>query len=84
MSHTRVDLIEHMFDTRGMLSLHDVEGSRRSLAMAPLSRAESDRLLDTCSQLLQERAQITALLERLPNSFGEVRQLLNELQLLIR
>jgi hypothetical protein len=66
-----------------MLTLHDVEGSRRSAAMAPLSRDETVRLLDTCTQLLRERSQIAEVLGRLPASFGDVREALNELQRIV-
>ena len=47
-----------------MMTLHDLEGTRRSLAMAPLSRDEADRVLDTCTALLRERQQIVDLLDR--------------------
>ena len=66
-----------------MMTLHDLEGTRRSLAMAPLSRDEADRVLDTCTALLRERQQIVDLLDRLPTSFGEVRAVLNELQRIV-
>jgi hypothetical protein len=63
-----------------MMTAYDIENSRRSAAMAPLSQDETMRLLDTCTTLLRERDEIVALLAELPRSFAEVRGLLNRLQ----
>lgn len=66
-----------------MLTVHDIEGIRRSAAMAPLSNEETFRVLDTCDHLLRERARIVDLLAGLPPSWANVRKVLNELQTLI-
>jgi hypothetical protein len=66
-----------------MLTLNDVEGIRRSAAMAPLSSAEAFRVLEACDQLLRERTRIAALLADLPASWGRVRTVLNELQTIV-
>jgi hypothetical protein len=60
-----------------MLNEHDVEGLRRSAAMAPLSPAHVEEPLDTTQRLLAERREIRAVLAELPGSFGEVRAALN-------
>ncbi|MCU1359932.1 MAG: hypothetical protein JWN99_1221 [Ilumatobacteraceae bacterium] len=66
-----------------MLTVHDLESIRRSAAMAPLSRDEMARLIDTTVQLVRERAQIADVLGRLPVSFGDVREAVNELQRIV-
>jgi hypothetical protein len=55
------------------------EQLRRSHACAPLGRDGVTELLAIAGNLIEERRRIRAVLERLPQSFGEVRQLLNEL-----
>jgi hypothetical protein len=66
-----------------MLTVNDVEGIRRSAAMAPLSTDEAFRVLEACDQLLRERARIAALLADLPASWTKVRGVLNELQAIV-
>jgi hypothetical protein len=66
-----------------MLTVNDVEGIRRSAAMAPLSSNEAFRVLEACDQLLRERARIVAVLADLPASWGQVRKVLNELQTIV-
>ncbi len=66
------------------MSSHELEGIRRSAAMAPLSKDETERLIAACGQLIRERVQIAALLADLPPSFSAVRAALNELQRLIK
>ena len=66
-----------------MLTVNDVEGIRRSAAMAPLSSDEAFRVLETCDQLLRERDRIAAALADLPASFRQVRRVLNELQAIV-
>jgi hypothetical protein len=66
-----------------MLTVHDLEVIRRSAAMAPLSRDEMTRLIDATVQLVRERSQIADVLGRLPASFGDVREALNELQRIV-
>jgi len=65
------------------LTVHDIEGFRRSAAMAPLSKDETARILDACDRLVRERARIANVLAELPTSFGAVRAALNELQTLV-
>ena len=67
-----------------MLSVHEIEGLRRSLAMAPLGRRDVDELIATCAALLAQRAQVADVLARLPESWAEVRAALNELQRLVQ
>ena len=74
---------EQLFDTVRVLTIHDVEGIRRSAAMAPLSSDEAFRVLGACDQLLRERARIVAALADLPASWGQVRKVLNELQAIV-
>jgi hypothetical protein len=66
-----------------MLTIHDIEGLRRSAAMAPLSQAQTVRVLDEIDGLVRERAEIARVLAELPTSFGAVRSTLNELQRLV-
>ena len=73
-----------MFDTLQMLTVNDVDAIRRSAAMAPLSSDEAFRVLDACDQLLRERARIAAVLADLPASWANVRNVLNELQAIVR
>ena len=67
-----------------MRTATDVESIRRSAAMAPLSQDEAFRVLETCRQLLVERARIAALLADLPASWSSVRNVLNEVQAIVR
>ena len=71
---------EQAFDTGRVIDVHELEGYRRSAAMAPLSPDAVQRILDYLGRLVAEREQITAILAALPASFGAVRQTLNELQ----
>ena len=73
-----------MFDTGRMLTTADLISIRRSAAMAPLSADEIGRLVDTCDQLMRERARIAELLADLPASWANVRSVLNELQAIVR
>ena len=63
-------LAERAFDTREVLTVHDIEGYRRSAAMAPLSPDAVQRILGDVEQLARERQQIAAILAELPASFG--------------
>jgi hypothetical protein len=74
---------EHLFDTVVMMTVNDVESIRRSAVMAPLSSDEAFRVLEACDQLLRERARIAAVLADLPDSWANVRKVLNELQAII-
>lgn len=52
---------------------------RHRAALAQLSREEISELIGITANLLEERKRIHTLLARLPASFGQVRQLLNDL-----
>lgn len=60
------------------------ENLRRSHACAPLTRDGVTELISITGNLIEERRRIRKVLERLPQSFGEVRQLLNELNRSVR
>lgn len=60
------------------------EGLRRSAACAQLNREQISELIAITANLVEERKRIRAVLARLPESFGEVRQLLNELTRTVR
>jgi hypothetical protein len=62
-----------------MLELHEIESLRRSQAMAPLSTGHVHQLLEACDQMAREREAVLEILAGLPDSFGEVRNALNEL-----
>ena len=66
-----------------MLKSHELESLRRSQAMAPLGPQHIQQLLDACAQMTREREAIVAVLASLPESFGEVREALNELQRIV-
>ena len=58
----------------------DVDGMRRSLAIGgSLTRADTERLLDTCAALLAQRAAIARILGELGPSWTGARRALNEL-----
>lgn len=60
------------------------ESLRRSAACAQLSRGQITEMVAITANLIEERKRIRAVLARLPESFGEVRQLLNELNRVVR
>jgi hypothetical protein len=72
-----------MFDTGRVLTLNDLESTRRSAAMAALSKEETMRLIETCRQLLNERARILAVLADLPSTVSALRTTLNELHRIV-
>lgn len=57
---------------------------RRSAACAQLSREQITELIGITATLFDERKRIRQALERLPESFGEVRAVLNELTRIVR
>lgn len=65
------------------MSSHEVESLRRSNAMAPLSQSHVAELLESCAQMAMERTAIAAILADLPDSFGAVREALNQLQRIV-
>ena len=60
------------------------ENLRRTAACASLNREQVSELIAITSNLLEERKRIRAMLARIPERFGEVRQLLNELSRTVR
>ena len=77
---------EQTFDTvAGMRNLEErFEDLRRSAACAQLNREQISEMIAITSNLIEERKRIRVVLARLPESFGEVRQLLNELNRTVR
>jgi hypothetical protein len=59
-------------------------GLRKTAACAQLNREQVSELISITAELIEERKRIRRLLELLPESFGEVRQLLNELSRTVR
>jgi hypothetical protein len=57
---------------------------RRTAACVSLNREQVSELIAITSNLVEERKRIRAVLSRLPERFGEVRQLLNELNRTVR
>ena len=75
---------EHMFprlmaleETR--LKEREIEGMRRSAAMAPLPPQRVNELLDSHAELSHDWAEVEALLKRLGRAWTELRSLLNEI-----
>lgn len=69
---------------RRLLTPEDLDGLRRSLALAPhLPADEVRRVLDDHRLLLLERRQVEALLAELEPSFRSVRDVLNRLHRLL-
>ena len=66
-----------------MITVHDIEGFRRSAALAPLPSHTTIEILEQFDRLVREREQIARVLADLPSSFGAVRAAVNELQTLI-
>ena len=66
-----------------MMNLADIEVTRRSAAMAPLSAETVDQLLDELQRHVSERQRILAVLDNLPPAVGALRDALNELHRLV-
>ena len=64
---------------RCVMTLSELEITRRSAAMAPLSQPAVTQLLEEMRQLLVERQQIGAIVANLPPTMGSLRESLNEL-----
>lgn len=67
-----------------MMTVAELEGLRRSHAMAPLPATKVAALIEACDQLVREREQIATIVAALPNSFGELRTALNDLHRIVR
>ena len=72
-----------MFDDMEMMTVHDVESARRSVAMAPLSKDETFRILAELERLIRERSHISSVLGSMSPSFVAVRKALNEVQRIV-
>ncbi|HEY5422497.1 MAG TPA: hypothetical protein VIK05_03445 [Ilumatobacteraceae bacterium] len=67
-----------------MLSRTEIEGLRRSAAMAPLSPDAVTQVLQACEQMAREREQIQLILKsQLPPSWGAVRDALRRLSTIV-
>ncbi|MCB1002904.1 MAG: hypothetical protein KDB35_01840 [Acidimicrobiales bacterium] len=60
------------------------ENLRRTAACARLNREQITELIGITAKLIEERKRIRYALDRLPERFGEVRRLLNELSRTVR
>jgi hypothetical protein len=65
------------------MTLAEIEQTRRSLAMAPLSKESVARVLDELRRHVEERERIAAILHDLPPTVGALREALNELHRLV-
>jgi hypothetical protein len=62
------------------MSPEHVDHMRRSLAISgPLTRSDTERLLDACAAVLAQRAVIARILDELGPSFRDTRAALNDL-----
>jgi hypothetical protein len=66
-----------------MLSKHEIEGLRRSNAMAPLSQSHVAELIESCVAMAVEREAVRTVLAELSPPFGDVRKALNDLQRIV-
>ena len=66
-----------------VMTLSELEITRRSAAMAPLSPTAVTQLLEEMQQLLIERQRISAVVADLPPTVGSLRESLNELHRLL-
>ena len=62
-----------------VMTLSELEITRRSAAMAPLSTSAVNQLLEEMHRLLLERERIGAIVANLPPTMGSLRESLNEL-----
>jgi hypothetical protein len=62
-----------------VMTLSELEITRRSAAMAPLSQPAVNQLLADMQLLLVERERIAAIVANLPPAMGSLRESLNEL-----
>ena len=61
------------------MTLSELEITRRSAAMAPLSQTAVNQLLEELRLLLVERERVSAIVANLPPTMGSLRESLNEL-----
>ena len=62
-----------------VMTLSELEITRRSAAMAPLSQTAVNQLLEELRLLLVERERVSAIVANLPPTMGTLRESLNEL-----
>ena len=62
-----------------VMTLSELEITRRSAAMAPLSPTAVNQLLEDMQRLLSSVNRITAIVANLPPAIGSLRESLNEL-----
>jgi hypothetical protein len=62
-----------------VMTLSELEITRRSAAMAPLSQTAVNQLLEELRLLLVERERVSAIVASLPPTMGSLRESLNEL-----
>jgi hypothetical protein len=62
-----------------VMTLPELEITRRSAAMAPLSPTAVNQLLEEMQHLLVERQRLSAIVTNLPPTMGSLRDALNEL-----
>ena len=62
-----------------VMTLSELEITRRSAAMAPLSQTAVNQLLEELRLLLVERERVSAIVANLPPTMGSLRESLNEL-----
>ena len=62
-----------------VMTLSELEITRRSAAMAPLSQPAVNQLLEELRLLLVERERVSAIVANLPPTMGSLREALNEL-----
>lgn len=67
----------------GVMTLSELEITRRSAAMAPLSPTAVIQLLEEMHRLLVERERVGAIVASLPPAMGSLRESLNELHRLL-
>jgi hypothetical protein len=66
-----------------VMTLSELEITRRSAAMAPLSSTAVNQLLEEMQHLLVERERLSAIVANLPPTMGSLRESLNELHRLL-
>jgi hypothetical protein len=67
----------------GVMTLSELEITRRSAAMAPLSPTAVIQLLEEMHRLLLERERVSAIVASLPPTMASLRESLNELHRLL-
>ena len=66
-----------------VMTLSELEITRRSAAMAPLAPTAVMQLLEEMHRLLLERERVSAIVASLPPTMGSLRESLNELHRLL-